>query len=184
MRITGRRTIGRMDGIISSSSSAPSAPRPDVFADRTRIGRSNLVDLISDLSQKIAQTIVEQSTNFIASTLTFRVKNALRKSSGNIKDGKTVRRFPSKSMNKCQAVRLRIKLRKRSWVCYYKRQVSPSLTKKSDVKPDVLITGDAVAATTQKSGNFFSGHAILEIKAQERTTGKILVAGPAGKCRR
>jgi len=46
---------------------------------------------------------------------------------------------------------------------------------KSDQKPDVIITGNTVVADSEKTGGLFSCHAVVELKAQDRMTGKILV---------
>ena len=143
-----------------------------MFSQTEQGSRSNLVALTTDLSGKIAQIIVDQSTNFMASTATLR-EQRIAEIIGKIKDGKR----PSVSIKVAEQVpggsgafqttetELGLLLQKAGFTV---------VDEKSDVKPDIYLTGDAVAATTQKSGNFFSAHATLEIKAQERTTGKIL----------
>lgn len=143
-----------------------------MFSQTEQGSRSNLVALTTDLSEKIAQIIVDQSTNFMASTATLR-EQRIAEIIGKIKDGKR----PSVSIKVDEQVpggsgafqttetELGLLLQKAGFAV---------VDEKSDVKPDIYLTGDAVAATTQKSGNFFSAHATLEIKAQERITGKIL----------
>jgi hypothetical protein len=81
-----------------------------VFSKTVQGSRVNLVELISDLSQKIVQTIVEQFTNFIAGTPVSR-EDRIAQIIKNINGGQR-RRFPSKSTNKCPAIRPLIKLRK------------------------------------------------------------------------
>jgi hypothetical protein len=143
-----------------------------MFSQTEQGSRSNLVAMTADLSAKIAQIIVDQSTNFMAGAATLR-ELRISEILGKIKGG----RRPSVSIKIDEQVpggsgsfqtaetELGLLLQKSGFTI---------VDAKSDVKPDVYITGDAVAATTQKSGNFFSAHATLEIKAQERTTGKIL----------
>jgi hypothetical protein len=48
------------------------------------------------------------------------------------------------------------------------------LGEKADMRPQVLVTGTAIANGTGRAGNLFSCRAVLEIQAQERKTDKVL----------
>jgi hypothetical protein len=45
---------------------------------------------------------------------------------------------------------------------------------KSEHRPDVIITGNGVVTIGEKNGNTYSARVVLEIKAQERNTGRII----------
>ena len=169
-RATGNRTDGRDNIVVIISAIGTETGR--VFSKTAQGSATNLVDLISDLSQKIAQTIVEQSTNFIAGTpvsreerifqITENIKGKKRpavsvKINEQMPDGSTA--------HQTAETELELLLQKAGFTV---------VDEKSDKKADVLITGDAVSADSPKAGKLFSGHAVLEIKVQQRTTGKIL----------
>jgi hypothetical protein len=46
---------------------------------------------------------------------------------------------------------------------------------KSPDRPDVVITGNAAADSNKKRGNLFSCAALVQIKAQDRRTGNIIL---------
>ena len=143
-----------------------------VFSQTARGTRSNLVDLISDLSQKIVQTIVEQSTNFIAGTPVShadRISQIIKNINGKQRPAVSIKineQIPGDAtVHQTAETELGLLLQKAGFTV---------VDEKSDQKADVIITGDAFLADGQKTGKLFSGHAVLEIKAQQRTTGKIL----------
>ncbi len=169
-RAAGNRTDGRDNIVVIISAIGTESGR--VFSKTTQGSATNLVDLISDLSQKIAQTIVEQSTNFLAGTPVSREEHTLQitknipgekrptvsvKISEQMPDGSTG--------HSTSETELGMLLQKAGFAV---------VDEKSDKKADILITGDAFLADSPKAGKLFSGHAILQIKVQQKTTGKIV----------
>jgi hypothetical protein len=143
-----------------------------MFSQTEEGSRSNLVAMTSDLSKKIAQTIADQSTNFLVSAATLReqrISEIMGKIKGNQRPAVSIKideQLPGGSgALQTTGTELGVILQKAGFTV---------VDEKSDAKPDLFITGSAVAATTGKNGSFFSSHATLEIKVQERTTGKIL----------
>jgi hypothetical protein len=143
-----------------------------MFSEETEGARSNLVTMTSELSKKIAQLITDQSTNFIVSATSVRDQQ-IAQIIGKIKGAKrplvsikVVEQLPGgPGAFQTTETELGVLLQKAGFSV---------VDEKSDAKPDVYLTGDAVAAITATNGGFFSSHATLEIKAQERATGKIL----------
>jgi TolB-like protein len=144
-----------------------------MFSEEVDGSRSNLVAMASELSGRIAQLITEQATNFMVKTITVREQQTAQ-IIGKIKGPKR----PSVSLKfdeqlpggpgafQTTETELGVLLQKAGFSV---------VDEKSDAKPDVYLTGAAVSAITATNGGFFSAHATLEIKAQERSTGKILL---------
>ena len=144
-----------------------------MFSEEVEGVRSNLVAMTSELSGRIAQLITTQATNFVVSTITVRDQQ-IAQIIGKIKGPKR----PSVSLKfdeqlpggpgafQTTETELGVLLQKAGFSV---------VDEKSDAKPDVYLTGAAVSAITATNGGFFSSHATLEIKAQERSTGKILL---------
>ena len=167
-RAADNRTDGRDNIVVIISAISTETGR--VFSKTAQGSATNLVDLISDLSQKIAQTIVEQSTNFIAGTLVsreeriFQITENIKGKNRPAVSVKINEQMPDGSTpHQTAETELGLLLQKAGFTV---------VDEKSEKKADVLITGDAVSAA--KAGKLFSGHAILEIKVRQRTTGKIL----------
>jgi hypothetical protein len=144
-----------------------------VFSKTVQGSRSNLVDLVSNLSRKIAQTIVEQSTNFIAGTPVSReerISQIVEKIKGEQRPTVSVKineQVPG-DLPAHDTVEMEFGL-------LFQKARFTVVDDKSGKEADVIITGDVILADSPKAGKkLVSGHAILEIKAQQRTTGKIL----------
>lgn len=169
-RAAVNRTDGRDNIVVIVSAIGTETGR--VFSKTVQGSATNLVDLVSDLSQKVAQTIVEQSTNFIAGTpvsheeRVFQITENLKGEKRPAVSVKINEQMPDGSTGHQTAeMELGMLLQKAGFTV---------VDEKSDKIADVLITGDAISADSLKSSKLFSGHAILEIKVQQKTTGKIL----------
>jgi hypothetical protein len=143
-----------------------------MFSESEEGPRTNLEAMTSQLAKKIAQTIADHSTNFLVSATTEReehVSQIIAKIKGSKRPSVSIKideQLPGGSGTfQTTETELGVLLQKAGFTV---------VDEKSDVKPNIIITGEAVAATTAKNGSFFSSHATLEIKAQERRTGKIL----------
>jgi hypothetical protein len=144
-----------------------------VFSKTGQGSTSNLVDLISNLSRQITQTILEQSTNFIAGTPASheeRIAEIIEKIKGGQRPTVSVKineQMPDDSTPH-QTAEMEFGL-------LFQKAGFTVVDEKSDRRADVIITGDAIFAERPRVGKrFIGGHAILEIKAQQRATGKIL----------
>lgn len=144
-----------------------------VFSKQTQGSATNLVGMIADISKQIAQTIVEQSTNFIAGTPASRkdrISEILKKITGE--------KRPT----------LSIKINEQTTDDVISRQTAETelgllfqkagftvVDEKSEKKADIVVTGDAVFPDSPMAGiRLFSAHAVLALKVQQRTDGKIL----------
>ncbi|HVU09534.1 MAG TPA: CsgG/HfaB family protein [Verrucomicrobiae bacterium] len=143
-----------------------------MFSETENGSRTNLEAMTSELAKKIAQTIADQSTNFLASATTEReehVSQIIAKIKGKQRPAVLIKideQLPGGAGTfQTTETELGVLLQKAGFTV---------VDEKSDAKPDVIISGEAIAATTAKNGSFFLSHATLEIKAQERTTGKII----------
>lgn len=144
-----------------------------VFSKTVQGSKTNLVELIAGLSQQVAQTIVEQSTNFnagIPASREDRIAEILKKITGEKRPAVSVKineQMPDGSIDHQTA--------ETEFGLLFQKAGFTVVDDKSGKKADVIVTGDAILADIPKVGTkFVSGHAILAIKAQQRTTGKIL----------
>lgn len=170
--ITGREFNGGSAGDIVVIASIIGTENGRVFSMTTQGASTNLVELISDLSQKIAQTIVDQSTNILAPAPVSRekrVSDILSKVHGKHRPAVLVtinEQMPSDSTAQHTAeTELGLLLQKAGFT---------AVDEKSRSKADIIITGDAMSSGGQKAGSLVSSHAILAIKAEHRKDGKIV----------
>ena len=143
-----------------------------VFSMTVQGEDSNLVEVISGLSQKIAETIVTQETNLMVATPVShekRIADIVKLIQGKQRPSVSIKineQMPAKSTaNKTAETELGMLFQKTGFTV---------VDEKSDAQADVIISGDAMFTGGQKTGNLVSSHAIIEIKAQERKGGKIL----------
>lgn len=142
-----------------------------VFSKTAQGPATNLVALISDLSEKIKQTIAEQTTNLLAPAATSpeqRLDKVIQEIKDKAKPAVLVKineSAPNMTNQIAQSELERI----------FQKAGFTVVDEKSGQRADVLVTGDAIAASGTRRGDQYSGHATLTIKAQERTTGKILL---------
>ena len=172
--ITGKvLNITRSDGsldIIAANIIGTETGR--VFTQSVQGERTNIVALVSDLSRKIAQTIISHRTNFIGEASVVRDQRISR-----IVEGILGKERPAVSIkiddqisgvaDKSETVQTELGL-------IFQKAGYTVVDEKSDRKPDIFVTGSALTSTGEKSGDLFSSRATLEIKAQEQKTGKIM----------
>jgi hypothetical protein len=170
--VTGRVLTTKNDPKVTVVASIVGTETGRMFAQTAQGPRNNLASVAADLSQKIAQTIAGQSTNFTVDAATLhanRLREIIASIKGRARPAVSVRIDEQIQGNtgtfRTAETELELLLQKAGFAI---------VDEKSDRKPDVIINGDAVATSSKKTGNLCSGQASLEIKAQERTTGKIL----------
>jgi hypothetical protein len=132
---------------------------------------SNLVTLISNLSQKIGQRILDQSSNLLV-TGSDSPKDQLNMVIQKIK-GKVQ---PSASVEINETI---LGIASPIAQTELERVLQDAgfivVDKKSDQRADILITGDALTSSEVQVGNLISANATIEIKARDRVSGKILM---------
>jgi hypothetical protein len=170
--VGGRVLLSRPDNTVTILASIIGTENGRIFSETVEGPRTNLEAMTSDLSKKIALTITDQATNLLASATTEReehISQIVAKIKGKKRPAISIKideHLPGGAgAFETTETELGVLLQKAGFTV---------VDEKSDAKPDVIISGEAVAATTAKNGSFFSSHATLEIKAQERTTGKII----------
>ncbi len=141
-----------------------------LFADKVEGSTSNLLELTSDLSSKIAQTIVNQATNLTmeppestAARLDRIVKSVTGTNRPIISVGFHHAPGP-KDLSYTANTEMGIILQKAGFVV---------VDGDSERKPDVVITG-LVTVDGNTRGGLHSEHAVIEMKVQERRTGLII----------
>lgn len=143
------------------------------FAQREQGLRKDLVGLSDDLSKQITQTISSQYTNLVADETASRDERIAQ----------LVNRVKGK---KLPAVSVEIKEQflneprvghtvQTELGRIFKQAGFEVVDEKSDKRPDVQITGEATSSVKGKINGLIPSRATVSIKAQERTTGKILV---------
>lgn len=143
-----------------------------VFAQTGQGSRKHVLAMTTDLSPKIAQLIIDQSTNLTASAAVLREKRIaeiVEKVQGKqrpavfVKVDERIAGAGKKSLT--TETELGLLLQKAGFTV---------VDEMSDRKPDVIVAGNAAVAGSGKTGGLFSCHATIELKAQDRMTGKIL----------
>jgi TolB-like protein len=160
-----------------------------MFSDTESANWTNVVALSSNISARITQTITDQYTNLVTNEVRSRDEQIERL----IQNVKGTRR-PSVSLHIVEQSGASPKKRRGKAVQLEKgadadgalntteTEMGTVLQKagfkvvdeKSEDRPDVVITGNAVADTEKKRGNLFSCAALVQIKAQDRQTGNII----------
>jgi hypothetical protein len=133
---------------------------------------SNTTRMASELSQKIAETIIGQSTNLVANAEPHddRITRIIKSVRGNkrpiVSMDITERRLGEDVSSSTVETELGLILQKAGFTVVDER---------SDEKPDMEIIGNAIGELGAKRGSLFPCRAIIEVKVRERKTGKILV---------
>src|SRR5262245_61933763 len=141
-----------------------------VYSQQLQGTRLNVVNMVAELSQKVAQTIVEQSTNLVATASDAREKRLekmLAQTKGKKLPAVSIRIEEKASAGSSRTAETELGL-------LFQKAGFTVVDEKSEQRPDVIITGDAITGSTETHGDLVSCPATLSIKAQERTTGKIL----------
>jgi TolB-like protein len=147
-----------------------------LFAPKVDGAAENLLALTSDLSRKIAQTITEQATNLVLpaeETQADRLDRIIKNITGTNRPAVSVHitqwnrngnRWPAgSSESEFGTILLKAGFK--------------VVDQKSDDKPDLEITGDVTTSWGEdgpKRGGLISTRASLQVKIQERKTGKII----------
>ena len=148
-----------------------SAETGRVFAETLRGERTNAMSLALVLSQKIAQTIVDQTTNLVASSSDSR-ERGIQKIIESIK-GQPRPAVSVKITEKISGTDSgRTVQNELGWIL--QKAGFAVVDENSDRRPDMIITGEATASGGVQQGNLFSCSADVEVQAQERASGKII----------
>ncbi len=169
--VTGREFNAGKDDEIVLIANVIGAETGRVFSHTDHGSTSDLVGLVAKLSEKIAQTIGEQSTNLIARPSDARAERLSRIIAQT--RGKTL---PSVSIRIPESVAGGGASRAAETELdrVFLKAGFTLIDDKSRRQPDILITGDAITGATEKNGDLFSCPATVSIKVQQRSTGKIL----------
>jgi len=133
---------------------------------------SNTTQMASELSQKIAKTIIDESTNLVANAEPHedRVTRIIKSVRGDkrpiVSLDITERRLGEDAGSSTVETELGLILQKAGFTV---------VDEKSDKKPDAEIIGNAISESGAKRGSLFPCRAIIEVKVRERKSGKILV---------
>jgi hypothetical protein len=143
-----------------------------VFAQTEQGSRKNTAAMSEELSKKIAQIIIDQSTNLIANPTVLReTRLAQLVASVKVKPTRSifikVDEQNAGTNRTCWTTETELGL-------LFQRAGFTLVDEKSERKPDVTITGDIIVAFSPMGADLFSCHATTELKAQERQSGKIL----------
>lgn len=142
-----------------------------LFAEKMEGATENFTDLTSKLSRKIAQTIREQASNFVNETQSHeeRIDRILKNIVGTNRPTVSVNIYWWRGpKDPCIAANteMGIILQKAGFVV---------VDGQAERKPDVEISGLIENDDGPQRGNLFSTHAVVDIKVQERQTGKIII---------
>jgi hypothetical protein len=144
-----------------------------IFAKTAHGPRTNTVALLADLSKQLAQLILSESSNLLATPAESqqeRIARIVAKIGGGKRPAvmfNIIEQVAKTDGTAHQTVQTELGL-------ILQKAGFAVVDDKSDKRPDVVLTGNALASDGPRRGGLFSARAILELKAQERTTGKIL----------
>jgi TolB-like protein len=141
-----------------------------LFADKVEGSADNLMDLTSQLSRKIAQTISDQATNLIAAaqeSSADRLEQIIKGINGTNRPSVSVDVFTPNRKGHCATI-------EGEFGVILLQAGFTVVDANSDRKADVEITGVADNSTGSRQGGLFSGRSVIELKIQERRTGNIL----------
>jgi len=142
------------------------------YSEKVQGPATNLVALTSNLCQQISQTIAAQATNFVGATAPSRQKlidNIVETTKGkhrptvSVEIKETIAGEPGPHQTAQNELGM-----------IFQQAGFAVLDERSDMRPEVLVTGTAVADGGARSGNLFSCQATFEIQARERKTNKVL----------
>lgn len=141
-----------------------------LFAAKVEGAPDNLAELTSDLSQKIAQTIIAQTTNLVAMAAESheqRLEQIVKSIKGRKRPAVSVNIvWPNRRGHSASAEgEFGIILLKAGFTV---------VDANSDQKPDVEITGVDDVGMGPREGELISARVVIELKVQERRTGDII----------
>ena len=141
-----------------------------LFAAKAEGATEDLMDLTSDLSGKIAQKIRDQAANFVTESKSHEdyLDRIAKSVTGTNRPTVSVNiHWPQGISASCTAANteMGVILQKAGFVV---------VDEHSERKPDVEITGLIQHDERPRRGQLFSWHAVVDVKVQERRTGKII----------
>jgi len=176
-QLTGARVLVsgramRLAGSLVITASIIGTETSRSYSEQVQGPLTNLVGLTATLSQQIADTIVLQASNFVGQATRTRerlIEDIVQKTKGKqlptlsieVKEGSG----DGGAAHQTAQNELGLILQKAGFEL---------LDEKADRRPEVLITGTAIADGGDGGGHLFTCHARLELQAQARKTGKIL----------
>ena len=143
-----------------------------VYSEKVQGPATDLLGLTSNLCRQVSQTIAAQSTNFMG-TMAHSRQNLI----DDIVEQTKGKQRPTVSVEIKENVAGEPgphRTAQGELTMIFQRAGFEVLGEKADMRPQVLVTGTAIADGTGKAGNLFSFRAVLEIQAQERKTDKVL----------
>ncbi len=144
-----------------------------IFAQREQGARENLVKMADDLSAKISETITNQYTNLVAAesvSTTQQIQDIISKLPAKPRPAVSVQISEQFLNAKKPGQTLQMELG-----AVFKEAGFEVVDENSDKRPDILVTGSATSSVNGKGHDgLISSSATLNIKAQDRLTGKIL----------
>jgi len=145
-----------------------------VFSQREQGARENLVKLADDLSAKISETITNQYTNFVAAksiSTGERLAEIINSINGKSYPTVSIQIDEQLVTDKKPGLTVQTEFGR-----ILQEAGFEVVDGQSDKQPDVLITGTATTSANGKgSDGLISASANLDVKIQERLTGKILL---------
>jgi TolB-like protein len=142
-----------------------------LFAQKVEGPTENLTDLTSELSHKIAQTIHEQSSSFIAENKSHEdyLNRIVKSVTGTNRPTVSVTiHWPQSVKSLCVSANTELGL-------ILQKAGFTVVDGQSESKPDIEITGQVETDAGPTRGHLHSSHAVIDLKVQERRTGKILI---------
>lgn len=143
-----------------------------VFAEREQGARENLVKLADELSGKISGVITNDYTNLVAGASATPAKtladviNALPRKPRPVVSVQITEQL-LRAARPGQTAQTELET-------VFKEAGFEVVDEKSDKQPDIVISGTATTAVNGSDSGLISASAMLNLKAQERLTGKIL----------
>jgi TolB-like protein len=144
-----------------------------LFAVKVEGAVDNLLQLTSDLSRQVAQTISAQATNLVspaAESHAERVARIVKCINGKNRPAVSISMTAYNGLGSSW----RDTITEGEFGVILSKAGFTVVDDSSDTKPDLLLTGTAGVSTGLQRGGLLAGRAIVELKIQERQTGKII----------
>jgi hypothetical protein len=183
--------IFKVNGEIVVTASVVGADTGRIFATTESATWTNVMTLSSNLAGKLSQTITDQYTNLIANEVSARddqIERLLKSIKGTQRPSVSIRideQVPGDARKKGKGRPIdlekntdaggKLSTTETEMGLLFQKAGFKVVDEKSEERPDVVITGNAVTDSNRRRGNFFSCAALVEIKAQDRKTGNVLL---------
>ena len=140
-----------------------------LFAEKAEGASEDFTDLTSELSRKIAHTIRKEASHFVAESKSHadELDRIVKSVTGTNRPTVSVNLHGTKEGGPCVAANteMGVILQKTGFVV---------VDDHSERKPDVEITGLVEFDRGPRRGNLYSSHVVIDLKVQDRRTGKII----------